>query len=206
MVHEGNPEMPFTGHQLILRSRDRGKTWHLTYYERHINLLTDDALQYHIDSRVSEGKLPIKFGYFTCVYYLKILSGIYGIIMVLFLWRAGLGRMLVSLAKSGLLILVFNFVISYIYNCYDYLILCYSGLYGIILHALIYTAVHPLSLVLGFIVLAAVLPSTIDGFRYKGGKWNPRDNWLFVLWDSLGIIFWILIGYAVLWCHMIVVC
>ena len=76
MVHEGNPEMPFTGHQLILRSRDRGKTWHLTYYERHINLLTDDALQYHIDSRVSEGKLPIKFGYFTCVYYLKILSGI----------------------------------------------------------------------------------------------------------------------------------
>ena len=20
--------------------------------------------------------------------------------------------------------------------------------------------------------------------RYKGGKWNPRDNWLFVLWDS----------------------
>jgi len=195
IIWEGDEENPLCASQCIIRTLDNGDTWEHTNYESYISRLTHDSFYYKVDVLISEGKLPYKHYY--CRLILKILCVLYMITMLIFIRRTGWMRMGINLAKSGLLIMLFYLALVEIFSLYNYLIQAPYEDYGIV-HAMIYVSTHPLYLIIGFMILAATLPATIDAVRYKT-KWNPRDNLGYVIWESISVALWLLIGYAVLW-------
>ena len=86
---------------------------------------------------------------------------------------------------------------GYVYYKYDDFILLSTDHFGNLTLLLLYLATWPKALIVGFLIFAVTAPSTIAIFRYKRPVDKWQKNWIFLTWDSIALIIWIIILFAV---------
>jgi len=177
--------------QLLWRSEDGGIKWHQTRFKDYIDELKDKQLLGIM--RLRETRLPYKHEYYEMFF--LILPCCYFAFMLFFVKRLGVFRLIISLSKSALLIFLFFIAMTLFAKLRHLLIRISPERLDIMIRFLMNIATRPIALVIGFVFLSFILPTTIDLFRFKNGKLNPQDNWKILIWEGIAIVFWILLGY-----------
>jgi hypothetical protein len=181
--------------QMLLRSTNGGYTWHDTAYLGFIERLRDEC-ESRTRAEAERDFVPLnELGvYLTFI----ILCGCYGLLMLVLGRHMGWPRLIVSMAKSTALAVLFCVVISRAQHHRYWLVMADRDFFGPLVLGALYITCQPWALCLWFLVFACFLPTTIDCVRFKEGKWKPKDNSLLVSWDLLAVAMWLLIGVA-LW-------
>ena len=186
------PDAASAKSQLLWRSNDGGITWHKTKYKEYIDQLQTEHIQRVMQSL--NNKLPTKHHHYYVLF--LILSFGYFIIMLFYAKRIGWYRLIISLLKSGLLIVLFLIVIFWFDKLRHILVRIPPEMITFPVRIFINIAMRPIALIIGFFTFCFTLPATIDILRYRNGKWNPQDNLKIIIWEGIAIVLWIFIGHT----------
>ncbi|GEM_PF-2588881 len=180
--------------RMVLSSNDGGRTWEQTGYEAHIDDIMHDHQQRREAAYLAQygGRVPRRSPYWRPTFGVLCFAYLGAAFFLLF--KAGCLRSLVSVVKSGVVLVVAALGLSFVMRM-RHVLVGWEMPPELPLTVTMYVAARPLALLAAFVLSALFFPSTIDIARVRTKSAPMKRDWRFDLWELVAICFWVAVLY-----------